>query len=154
MQKGFLCLSLWGPGCGSETGWGLGVVLRQGSGSRALGMCTPWAEPTKSDSSGAHPCSVHGGAPRGAGDQVIATDNSFPKIGPQSHIAVCGGERLHAAGDWCPDKSRELLDPSPSTLYSQDSLFFGEVPCCLFCPWPTWKWKQSISVSAQEQRRP
>ena len=90
------------------------MVLRQRSKSRAMGMCTPWAEPTKSDSSEARPCNSRGGAPRGAGDQVIATDNSFPKIGPQSHIPVRGGGRLHAAGAWCPDKSGGTPQPKRS----------------------------------------
>lgn len=138
MQKGFLC-------------GGLGAVLRQSSGSRALGMCTPQAEPTKSDSSGARPCSIHGGAPRGAGEQVIATDNSFPKSVPRVTFLFAGvegctlqapGVQIRAGGS-----STQALPPSiPRALCS-----LGK--CLAVCLIPDLlRSGNSQSVSAQGQR--
>lgn len=95
-------------------------------------MCTPRVEPIKSDSSGACPCSVRGGSPCRAGDQLIAVGNSFPEKGPQVHVSVLTGGWVNAAGT--PNVQIRAGDSQTQDLpilYSKDPLFFGQEPCSL-----------------------
>lgn len=61
----------------------------------------------------------------------------FLRSVPRVTFLFVGGEGCTLQAPGVQIRAGVLLNPSAPTLYPQDFLFFGEVPCSLFCPWPT-----------------